>query len=58
MFKTFLGRMGVKIFSVILREEHWMRGSKEDIWCKMDEVIWTGEDYIIRSVMGCTHQML
>jgi hypothetical protein len=50
--------MCVKIFSVVLREEHWMRGSKEDIWCKMDEVIWTGEDYIIRSFMGCTHQIL
>jgi len=59
LFKTFLDRMGVKLGSVILREEESMRVSKEDIWCKIDEVILTGEDCIMRSFMGCTpHQML
>jgi hypothetical protein len=50
--------MDVKLGSVILMEEHWMRGSKKDIWCKIDDIIWTGEDYIIRSFKGCTHQIL
>jgi len=32
LFKTFLDRMGVKLGSIVLKEEHWMRRSKEDIW--------------------------
>jgi len=50
--------MGVKLCSVILSEEESMRVSKEDIWCKMDEVIWTGKDCIMRSFMGCTPQQM
>ena len=36
LFETFLDRVGIKLGSIILREEHLMRESNEDIWCKMD----------------------
>ena len=54
LFRTFLDRMVVKLGSVILSEKHRMRGSKVDIWGKMGELMWTGED----CRKGCTpHQI-
>ena len=59
LFKAFLDRVDVKLGSVTLREEQWVGGSKEDTWCEMDEVIWTGGYCIMRACMDCTpHQML